>query len=176
MADVVGRRRTTTLARRPATATSRLVTAAWLLLLALGIFPVLASLADLAAVLRAGLPADHQATFAQLAGLPWATAQQSLAGTARYVTLLETGYAVHELVFGLLFLVIVAIPFRSGERWAWWACWAVLIADVAYTLTFGRYDATIFRQSLIAAIALPVLLLAQLPRFFGTRPAGDGRG
>jgi hypothetical protein len=86
------------------------------------------------------------------------------------VSLLEIGYAVHELVFGLLFLVIVAIPFRKGERWAWWANWIVLIADVGYSLTFGRFDPTLLGRSLIADIAVPILLLVQSRRFFGSPP------
>lgn len=80
-----------------------------------------------------------------------------------YVTLLETGYALHELVFGILFLVIVAVPLRRGRWWAWWLAWVVLLADLGYTLTFGRHDSTVFSRALIADIALPVLLLAQLP-------------
>jgi len=62
--------------------------------------------------------------------------------------------------------VIVAIPFRKRQRWA---CWAVLIADVGYSATFGRYSSTILCQSLIGDIALPVLLLVQIPRFFTRR-------
>lgn len=146
----------------------------WLLLLVLGLFPVGASLSDVAADARAGIPADHLATFSKLAGTAWPAAATSAPGTARYITLLEYGYAVHELVFGILFVLIVAIPFRRRQTWAWWACWAVLIADVVYTLTFGRYDSTILRQSLIADIALPVLLLAQAPAFFGRRNVTAG--
>src|SRR5690348_4475025 len=146
----------------------RYLLVAWILLLLFGAFFLFASLSDLVADANTGLPSDHLEAFRTFTGTAWASAKLSSPGITRYITLLETTYAVHELVFGLLFLVIVAIPFRRGERWAWSACWAVLIADVAYTLTFGRYDAIIFRQSLIAAIALPVLLLAQLPRFFGT--------
>jgi len=87
---------------------------------------------------------------------------------ASYVSLLETGYAIHEFVFGLFFLAIVAIPFRAGARWAWWACWLALLADVGYTLTFGRYDSALLRQSLIPDVILPILLLAQIGRFFGS--------
>jgi hypothetical protein len=47
------------------------------------------------------------------------------------------------------------------------ACWAVELANVAYALTFGLRDRTIFPRSLIAAIALPVLLIVQIPVFFG---------
>jgi hypothetical protein len=132
-------------------------------LLLLGLFPVLAATADLTSDLHGELPTDHQATFAVVAGQQWASARQTTPGLTSYVTLLETGYAVHELVFGLLFLIIVAVPLRRGAWWAWWACWCVLIADLGYTLTFGQHDATILGRSLIADVALPVLLLAQLP-------------
>jgi hypothetical protein len=57
-------------------------------------------------------------------------------GVASYVTLLETGYAIHELVFGILFFVIVAFLLRRGQWWAWWLPWVVRLADVGYTLTF----------------------------------------
>jgi hypothetical protein len=81
--------------------------------------------------------------------------------------LLETGYAMHELVFGILFLVVVAIALRCGHWWAWWLAWVVLVADLGYTLTFGRHDATGFSRALIADVALPMLLVAQLPWLFG---------
>ncbi|MFZ0216699.1 MAG: hypothetical protein WAM30_12260 [Candidatus Dormiibacterota bacterium] len=143
----------------------RHVTVGWALLLLLALFPVLSASLDLVADVSRGIPSDHQAAFAALVGRSWNSIQHAAPGTAGYITLLEIGYAIHELVFGVLFLVIVAIPFRRGEWWAWWACWVVLVADLAYTLTFGRHDAAILRQSLVADIALPVLLLWQLARF-----------
>jgi len=76
---------------------------------------------------------------------------------------------VHELTFGILFLAIVAIPLRRGERWAWWACWAVMLSALAYTLTFGRHDATTLGRSLVVVVALPVLLLVHVPALFGRR-------
>jgi hypothetical protein len=145
------------------------------LLLLLALFPVLASLLDLANVAANGIPSDHRAAFAAVSGLDWSPARAAAAGISRYVSLLETGYALHELVFGLLFLLIVAIPFRRGETWAWLGCWLVLIADLGYTFTFGRHDQAILRNSLIADVALPILLLVQAPRFFG-RPARRSPG
>jgi len=138
----------------------------WVLLVLLAAFPVLAPLADLAGIGKAGLPSDHMPAFAALAGVGWSAFKSSSPGAASYIGQLETGYALHEAVFGILFLVIVAIPLRRGERWAWFTCWAVLIADLGYTLTLARHDAGLFRQSLIALIALPVLLSLQAPRFF----------
>jgi hypothetical protein len=144
----------------------RYLTLGWILLLILALFPFLSVAADLVADLNTGIPSDHQATFAALAGMPWSGAQHASPGTARYVTLLEIGYAVHEFVFATFFLVILAIPFRRGERWAWWTCWVLLVADVGYSLTFGRYDRVILTRSLVVDVALPVLLLLQVGRFF----------
>jgi hypothetical protein len=107
--------------------------------------------------------------------MSWDGAKHTSHGITQYITLLEAAYAFHELVFALLFIVIVAIPFRRGFRWAWWACWVVEIANLAYLLTFGRNDSTIFVRALVAAIALPVLLLASASWFFGAgkvRPSG----
>ena len=146
---------------------SWLFSGAWVLLLVLGAFYIFAPLSDLLADARTGIPSDHTTAFQKIAGTPWASAKQSAPGITHYVTRLEVGYAVHELVFGILFLCIVAIPFRRRRRWAWWACWAAMLADVAYSLTFGGYDSTILARSLVADIALPVLLLVQAPLFFG---------
>jgi hypothetical protein len=136
----------------------------WLLLLVLALFPVIFPLLDVAGTLRAGIPSDHAAAFQTLTGQDF-TAIQS-AGPARYIRQLELGYAVHELTFGLFFLVIVAIPFRTGQRWSWWACWIAMVANVGYSVTFAHYSSTTMAYSLIPAIGLPVLLLAQVPRFF----------
>lgn len=151
----------------------RYLTVVWILLLLLGAFFLFAVASDLAADARTGLPADHTGTFKTLAGITWESAKRASHGTTRYITLLEVAYAFHELVFALLYLIVVAIPFRRGMRWAWWACWAVEIADLAYLLTFGQHDATIFARALAAAVALPVLLLLAAPGFFRQAPASS---
>ena len=155
-------------ARRP-----RYLDVGWVLLLILGLFFLFAPLADLAADRSSGQPSDHRGTFQAVAGVSWSAAKSSSHGITQYITLLETGYAAHELVFGIMFLVILAIPFRRGERWAWWVCWAVFLAALTYTLTFGRHDSTILARSLVAVIGLPILLLIQVPRFYGQRVAAQ---
>lgn len=149
----------------------RYLTVVWILLLLLGAFFLFAVISDLAADARTGLPSDHTGTFTSLAGMTWEAARRHSHGTTRYITLLEVAYAFHELVFALLYLAIVAIPFRRGMPWAWWACWAVEIANLAYLLTFGRHDGTIFARALVAVIALPLLLLLAAPAFFRQRAA-----
>jgi hypothetical protein len=151
--------------------TPRYLTVAWTLLLLVGAFFLFAAISDLIADARIGLPTDHLGAFRAVSGISWDTARQSSSGITSYITLLEVAYAVHELVFGILFLIIVAIPFRSHARWAWWACWVVMLANITYSRTFGAHDSTILTRSLIADIALPVLLLVQIPAFFGKRPA-----
>lgn len=153
--------------RRRGGAAPRYRTVAWVLLLLLGAFYLFAPLSDLRADAGAGLPADHRGTFTDVAAVSWESAKQSAPGVTVYVTLLEVAYAVHELVFGILFLIIVALPFRRRDRWAWWACWVVMLANLTYSLTFGRHDPTILYRSLVADILLPVLLLVHIPAFFG---------
>ncbi len=155
------------IAHDQAHATPRYLTIAWALLLVLGAFFLFAAVSDLAADLRIGLPSDHTPAFARIAGAGWPSATHASPGLTRYITLLEVAYAVHELVFGILFLVIVAIPFRKRMRWAWWACWAVMLANLTYSLTFGHHDPTILARSLISDIGLPLLLLVHVPTFFG---------
>lgn len=103
---------------------------------------------------------------------PSPTLKVTAPGNASYITLLERGYALHELTFALLFLAVVAFPFRRRQRWAWWAAWLPMIANLGYPLTFGVHDPTILVRSLIATVGLPVLLLAFIPAFF-PRPRAD---
>lgn len=153
-----------------ATTPSRARTIAWIGLTLLGLFFLFAPLMDIIGTHAHGLPSDHTSTFADVAGAPFAEAKVAEPGTARYIATLEYGYALHELTFGLLFLTIVVCAFRRGQRWAWFACWAVLIAAIGYSATFGAHDSTLLGRSLVADIALPVLLVIAAPSFF-KRPA-----
>ncbi len=144
----------------------RYLLVAWILLLLLGALFLFASLSDLVADARMGLPSDHLEAFHAIAGTTWASAQISSPKLTHYVTQLEITYAVHEFVFGLLFLIIVAIPFRRRARWAWWTCWIPLLANLTYTFTIAHYSTTTLVYSLIADVALPLLLLLHLPAFF----------
>jgi uncharacterized membrane protein YwaF len=91
------------------------------------------------------------------------TAKSSAPWIAKYVTQLEYGYALHELTFAVLFLAIVAIAFRRRQAWAWWACWAVMIANIGYAVTIAHYSSALLRQSLIGVIVLPIALLISAP-------------
>jgi hypothetical protein len=139
------------------------------LLLLLALFNVFGAVSDLVAIAGRNLPADHRGTFTDLTGTSFAHVQAVTPGIASYITILERGYAVHELTFAVLFIVILAIPFRQRQCWAWWAAWLPMIAKLGYTLTFGAHAHTILARSLITDIALPLLLLLRLPAFFRPR-------
>ncbi len=155
--------------REHARPTPRYLTAAWVLLLLLGALFIFASFSDLNADRGVGIPVDHTGAFTNIAGMPFASVKQSSPQVAEYITTLEVAYAVHELVFAILFIVILAIPFRKRMRWAWWACWAVMLANITYSLTFGRHDTTTLYRSLVADILLPILLLVHIPAFFSRK-------
>ncbi len=140
------------------------------LLLLLGLFYLCGGVSDLAADASSGIPADHYGTFTSLARHSFAQASAATPGTASYISVLERGYALHELTFALLFLLILAIPFRRRQRWAWWAAWIPMIANLGYTFTFGIHDHAILTRSLIADIALPALLLAHIPALLPPSP------
>lgn len=153
----------------------RLAAAGLALLLLLALLNVFGAVSDLAAVASGGLPADHTATFTALTGSSFAHAKAAAPGIGSYISLLERGYALHELTFAALFIVLLAIPFRQRRRWAWWAAWLPMIANLGYTFTFGAHDHAILARSLVADIALPVLLLAHIPAFFRPAPGRTGR-
>ncbi|MGW4518896.1 hypothetical protein ACWEO4_45085 [Streptomyces sp. NPDC004393] len=148
---------------------SKARTTAWIGLTLLGLFFLFAPLMDIIGTHAHGLPTDHSSTFTNLTGTEFAHAQATAHGTARYISTLEYGYALHELTFGLLFMAVVIFAFRRGQRWAWFACWAVLIAAIGYSATFGAHDSTLLSRSLIADVALPVLLVVAAPSFFQHR-------
>lgn len=148
----------------------------WIGLTLVGALMLFAVTSDLAADHRTGIPADHTGTFAKLAGRSFADVVTSSSGVARYITNLEVGYALHELTFALLFLAVVLIPLRQGRPWAWWACWAIMIANIGYTVTFGRHDSTILYRSLAADIAVPVFLLLCAPAVLRRRASGTPAG
>lgn len=139
----------------------------WIGLTLIGLFFLFAPAQDIVKTHSSGLPTDHATTFSKLAGSDFSAAKASAPGVAHYISTLEYGYALHELTFGLLFLAVVLFALRRGQRWGWFACWAVMIASIGYSATFGAHDSTILGRSLIADIGVPVLLLLAVPAVFG---------
>jgi hypothetical protein len=143
----------------------------WVGLTLIGLLFLVAPTLDIINTHEHGLPSDHATTFTKLAGSGFADVQAASPGVAHYVSTLEYGYALHELTFGLLFIALVLIPLRQGQRWAWFACWAVMTASIGYSATFGSHDPTILGRSLVTDIGVPLLLLLAVPTVLGAKDA-----
>jgi hypothetical protein len=80
-----------------------------------GGFLAIGAIFDLATDAAGNLPADHQSAFKAVTSLTWQQATAVAHPVTPYVTRAEAGYAAYELLFGVLFLIIVAIPLRRGS-------------------------------------------------------------
>jgi len=67
-----------------------------------------------------------------------------------------TGYSLYASV-------VIAIPFRRGERWAWYISW-ILVIGFAYPILIIRESYTV--AYLIAAAVMAISLLITWPAFF----------
>ncbi len=82
-----------------------------------------------------------------------------------------------SLVFiGVLLMVIVAIPFRRGDRWAWWTAWALPIWAAGVPIFYlvagvdpGQPPPPPMVSGPTIAIVCAVILLITMPR--GTESA-----
>jgi hypothetical protein len=136
--------------------------AAWAVLLVVGGVGLFAAVIDLQGTGTAGIAADHASVFRSVAGQPWSAARVADPGSARYVSALEHAAALHETGFAVLLLLIIAIPLRRGERWAWWSAWATVAVQAGYLATFGWHGPVLLIRGavLLAVTAVALVLLA----------------
>lgn len=81
--------------------------------------------------------------------------------------------ATWALAYGILLAYVVLVPYRRGERWAWWAL--LLSLGIAQLLSIARVLALGMSQGAgTSGILLAMLLLGLLagaPRIFARGPA-----
>ncbi len=70
-----------------------------------------------------------------------------------------TGYSLYAIV-------VLAIPFRRGERWAWYSTW-ILVIGFGLPILINQESYVV--AYLIAAGVMAVCLLLTRPAFFQTR-------
>jgi hypothetical protein len=78
------------------------------------------------------------------------------------------------VLIGALLTVIVFIPFRGGERWAWWTMWAVPVWSIGvalfYVVVGTRPDQPppppMVSGPIVAALSVAILLVSR-PRTSG---------
>jgi len=70
----------------------------------------------------------------------WSELVRTSPMTAKYIVVLFRMYGVFNTVFGLMAIAITVIPFRRGERWAWWA---LLVGNTIALMSAMTYDRTV---------------------------------
>lgn len=128
-----------------------------------GAFLAIGAVFDLATDAADKLPADHRATFQAVTSLTWQQAAAAAHPVTPYVTRAEAGYAAYELLFGVLLLVVAAIPLRRGERWAWWCCWLLILAFAAFATLFGAHNSADLWAAIVAGLLFALALIALRP-------------
>lgn len=130
------------------------------IVLAGGVFIAIGAIFDLATDAAGKLPGDHSATFKAVTGTSWQHVASVAHPVTPYVTRAEAGYAAFELLFGVLFLVVAAIPLRRAERWAWWCSWLLILAFAAFAALFGAHDSANLTSAALAGVVIALALIA----------------
>lgn len=136
--------------------------ASWILLLALAALVAFFSITSTVNAFRRG--PDMLTPNYSVAELAGANSEAAMAIRGRRVTA-----ATWALAYAVLLGLVVLVPYRRGERWAWWAILASI--GIAQLLSVARVAALDLNQGAAASgILLAVVLLALLagaPRMFG---------
>lgn len=105
---------------------------AWIILLALGVAAIGFGFNDIF------FPEPSDPPYVQtLTGKTWDDIVAEEPGLAEVIRVMDRAVGLGLLGFGLLMVAIAAVPYRRGERWAWYASWAaptVLLGFLAITL------------------------------------------
>jgi hypothetical protein len=145
--------------------TGTLFRASWILLLALAAIVAFFSVTSTMGAFRQG--PDMLTPAYSVADLAGTNEEAAMAIRGRRVTA-----ATWALAYAVLLGLVVLVPYRRGERWAWWAILASI--GVAQLLSVARVSALGLNQGAgTSGILLAVVLLALLagaPRVFG-KPA-----
>jgi hypothetical protein len=125
-----------------------------------GTLAIVATFAALAALWVALTPAGEQT---ELAGRTW---EQFAQQDQEMASLYSMDLAILGLLgagFGLLAVLVSLIPYRRGERWAWYALWLfpITIGAVAARMLVDQYSTGYFYAGLTAIAALALVLPAR---------------
>jgi hypothetical protein len=122
-----------------------------------GLLTVVSTFVALSALWVALTPAGDQT---ELAGRTWGQFAQQDPEVASLYSMDLVVLGLLGAGFGLLAVVVSVIPYRRGERWAWYALWLVPIAigAVAVRMLVDQYSAGYYYAG-ITTVALVALLL-----------------
>lgn len=140
---------------------------AWVIFFVFGIGAAIGGIIIVAGVVQVDPPSAERTT-----GLTLDQLAARVPGIGAYVSGLARQLGNFMVAMGVMLAGIAAVPYRRGERWAWYVCWIMpvnLVLQLANGLATGG-----FLWQLDAASLLVVLAALFLPyrRFFpGARVA-----
>lgn len=105
---------------------------AWLIFFALGIGALIAAPIQLLGN-PPGPPSPERTT-----GLTLDEIAERVPGMSRYIASTSRQLGNFMLAFGGLLVAIAAVPFRKGERWAWYTVWVVPLLLFIQFINSGR--------------------------------------
>lgn len=138
---------------------------AWTLFVILGVLAVIA-----APIQFSGRPPDPPSPE-RMTGLSYDQIAERVPGMPDYIGSISRQLGNFMLISGILMATIAAIPFRRGERWAWYSMWTapLLLAIQFINSNFGSgwwADLGLIPVT-VAGLLLPYR------RFFPTKRASD---
>jgi hypothetical protein len=120
-----------------------------------------------------GVLADPAITLT-LSGLSPAEVQATDPTAYRLYDFVSRSGGANLVLIGILLTVVVAIPYRGGQRWAWWAMWIlpawaalVPVQFLAFGLAPGQPPAPPMVSGPIFAVIAAGVLLVDRQRFAG---------
>ena len=133
---------------------------AWVAMLVIGVV-----LLGLSLAFASGVPPEAE-TFERITGMTFEEMQTALPGVAHYIVLEGQGQSIYRAAFAITLIGIAAVPFRNGEKWAWFVLWAVpaqISLILAIVLIEGGMASPILAIFLVVAFGS---LLVPFRKFF----------
>lgn len=130
---------------------------AWVLLVLVALFMTLAALSYIAFGLQAvpdyelALPEGRVSTVSLLEGGP-----EQLTPIFQN-TLMELG--IMEAALGILAIAVAAVPYRRGQRWAWYALWVLPLAVLGANINAARLGLDLGPLPTLLVVAVLGMLL-----------------
>ncbi len=111
-------------------------------------------------------------------GMTWNELQATSPTVARRIDTIFRTNGATLATMALLSLAICLTGYRKGERWAWYALWALPVWMILTAFTIATVEkqagagtpVPVISGSVLSAISIAVQMLS-IPRFFGKRPA-----
>ncbi len=112
-----------------------------------------------------GIPVDPQGTV-NLTGMTPEELEASHPDISRLINVIERASGLGLLMVGVLGMAVAAIPYRRGERWAWYAYWIVPAALLGYLANDLNAEGTLWPLLTLFVIISVLGLLLPYRKFF----------